>query len=116
MSSSSPSSSIDDRLVQFLKEGKDWDKKATNIPGVFLLKIPAYRGSSASIAIEINPLSSSGSPTKKRGVIIRSGSELEEINRLLSNPKLVQLATSIDEVNPEKKTFTKSGTEDVFEV
>ena len=110
------SSPTDNRLVQFLKEGKDWDKKPTNLPGVFLLKIPSYRGSSASIAIEINPLSSSGSPTKKRGVIIRSAPELEEINRLLSNPKLAQLAKNIDEVNPERKTFTKTGTEDVFEI
>jgi hypothetical protein len=31
---------------------------------------------------------SSGSATKKRGVIIRSGSELGQINNLLSNPKL----------------------------
>ena len=109
-------SPVDSRLVQFLKEGKDWDKKATNIPGVFLLKIPPYRGTSPSIAIEINPLGPSGSPTKKRGVIIRSASELEEINRLLSNPKLSQLARSIDDVNPEKRTVQKSGVEDVFEI
>src|ERR671911_1427419 len=98
------SSSVDNRLAQFLKEGKDWDKKATSIPGVFLIKIPAYRGTSPSVAIEINPVSPSGSPTKKRGVIIRSASELEEINRLLSNPKLGLLAKSIDDVNPERKT------------
>ena len=110
------SSSVDNRLVQFLKEGKDWDKKATNIPGVFLLRIPAYRGTSPSIAIEINPISSSGSPTKKRGVIIRSASELQEINKLLSNPKLSQLARSIDDVNPEKRTGQKSGAEDIFEI
>jgi hypothetical protein len=110
------SSSADNRLVQFLKEGKDWDKKATNIPGVFLLRIPAYRGTSPSIAIEINPVSPSGSPTKKRGVIIRSSSELQEINKLLSNPKLSQLARSIDDVNPEKRTDQKSGAEDIFEI
>ena len=110
------SSSANNRLVQFLKEGKDWDKKATSIPGVFLLRIPAYRGTSPSIAIEINPVSSSGSPTKKRGVIIRSSSELEEINKLLSNPKLSQLARSIDDVNPEKRTGQKSGAEDIFEI
>jgi hypothetical protein len=109
-------SSADSRLVQFLKEGRDWDKKATNIPGVFLLKIPAYKGASPSIAIEINPLSSSGSPTKKRGVIIRSASELEEIGTLISNPKLSQLARSIDGVNPEKRTAPKSGAEDIFEI
>ncbi len=110
------STSADSRLVQFLKEGKDWDKKATNIPGVFLLKIPSYKGASASVAIEINPVGPSGSPTKKRGVIIRSASELEEISKLLSNPKLSQLAKNIDDVNPEKRTIQKSGVEDVFEI
>jgi hypothetical protein len=110
------SSSVDNRLVQFLAEGKDWDKKATNIPGVFLVKIPAYRGTSPSVAIEINPVSPSGSPTKKSCVIIRSASELEEINRLLSNPKLGLLAKSIDDVNPERKTVQKSGAEDVFQI
>src|SRR3954469_18091955 len=37
---------------------------------------------------------------KKRGVMIRSISELGEISRLLSNPIVAQLAKSIDEVNP----------------
>jgi hypothetical protein len=81
-----------------------------------LLKIPAYRGTSPSIAIEINPIGSSGSPTKKRGVIIRSASELEEINKLLLNPKLSQLARTLDDVNPEKRTAQRSGIEDVFEI
>ena len=40
---------------------------------------------------------------------------LEEISRLLSNSKLAQLAKNMDEINPEK-TFTKSGTEDIFEI
>lgn len=107
---------VDERLMQFLKDGRDWERKATSIPGVFLLKLPAFRGKPASLAIEINPVSSSGSATKKRGVVIRSSPELEEISRLLSNSKLAELAKNIDEVNPEK-TLTKSGgPEDIFEI
>ena len=106
---------VDERLMQFLKDGKDWERKATNISGVFLIKLPTFRGKPASLAIEINPVSSSGSATKKRGVVIRSNSELEEISRLLSNSKLAQLAKNMDEINPEK-TFTKSGTDDIFEI
>lgn len=107
---------VDERLMQFLKDGKDWERKATSIPGVFLLRLPAFRGKPASLAIEINPVSSSGSATKKRGVVIRSSPELEEISRLLSNSKLAELAKNIDEVNPEK-TLTKSGgPEDIFEI
>lgn len=106
---------VDDRLLQFLKEGKDWERKITNVPGVFLLKLPVFKGRPASLAIEINPVDSSGSASKKRGVVVRSGVELEEINRLLSNPKLAQLAKNIDEVNPEKRLSLKSEG-DIFEI
>ena len=30
----------DERLLQYLREDKDWERKTTNIPGVFLLKLP----------------------------------------------------------------------------
>jgi hypothetical protein len=77
--------------------------------------MPVFRGRPASLAIEINPVDSSGSSTKRRGIIIRSGLELEEIKSLLSNPKMIQLAKSIDEVNPERKLPEKAG-EDIFEI
>jgi hypothetical protein len=32
-----------------------WEKKPTNIQGVFLLKLPASKQNPSSIAIEINP-------------------------------------------------------------
>jgi hypothetical protein len=106
-----------ERLTQFLKDGKDWERKATNIPGIFLFKLPGLRGrDSPLVAIEINPVDSSGSTTKKRGIVIRSGSELEEISRLLTNPKIVQLAKSIDEVNPDVKTTSAGASSEIFEI
>jgi hypothetical protein len=105
----------DERLTQFLKEGKDWERKPTSIPGVFLLKLPTFRSRPDCIVIEVNPVDASGSPTKKRGIIIRSGSELDQIRNILTNVKLEQLAKSIDEVNPEVKTAAKSSS-DVFEI
>jgi hypothetical protein len=110
-------SAADQRLMQFLKEGKDWERKATSIPGIFLLRLPGLKSTAPSLAIEINPVDSSGSPTKKRGVVIRSIFELEQINNLLSNQKLAQLAKSIDEVNPEVRRGpqTTKGP-DVFEI
>ena len=77
------------RLRQFPNEGRNWERKATNIPGVFLFRLPASKGRSASLAIEINPVDTYGSITKKRGVVIRSASELDEISRLLVIRKLV---------------------------
>jgi hypothetical protein len=49
---------IEDRLANFLKDARDWERRATNIPGVFLLKLPSSRTRQATIAIEINPVDS----------------------------------------------------------
>jgi hypothetical protein len=68
---------MDERLTQFLKDGKDWERKATSIPGVFLLRLPAFRSRTSSVAIEINPVDSAGAATKKRGIVIRSRSEYD---------------------------------------
>ena len=106
----------DQRLTQFLKEGKDWERKATNIPGIFLLRLPGLKSTAPSLAIEINPVDSSGFATKKRGVVIRSSSELEKITKLLTNPKLPQLAKSMDEVNPEVRGPTITKQSDIFEI
>lgn len=106
----------DERLSQYLKEGKDWQRKATTVPGVFLLKLPAFKGRSETLAIEINPVDSFGFASKKRCLLIRSKAQLEEMIRLLSNPKLSQLAKSIDEVNPVKKSSPSNNQENIFEI
>jgi hypothetical protein len=80
------------RLGQFLNEGRNWERKATNISGVFLFRLPASKGRPASLAIEINPVDTYGSVTKKRGIIIRSSSELDEISRLLRHTKVGELS------------------------
>jgi hypothetical protein len=106
----------DERLVQFLKNGKDWERKATNIAGVFLLRLPTFKGRSASIAIEINPVDASGSVTKKRGIVIRSAPELDEISRLLTDPKIAEIAKMIDAVNPTEVKSASRKSLDVFEI
>ena len=105
-----------ERLRQFLNEGRNWERKATNIPGVFLFRLPASKGRPASLAIEINPVDTYGSITKKRGVVIRSASELDEVSRLLSHPKIGELSKKIDEVNPKRDATSGKGAHDIFEV
>ena len=109
-------STADERLKLFLNEGQAWEKKVTNIDGVFLVKLPTFRGTSPSLAVEVNPVNPAGSVTKRRGIIIRSSSELDVISRLLSNPKVAQLAKSIDEVNPSKESSTTRSGTDIFEI
>lgn len=108
--------SVDERLTRFLEDAKDWEKRATSIPGLFLLKLPGLKGNPSSIAIEINPVDASGLPTKKRGFVIRSAAELEWIRDILSNPKVVELAEKMDKVNPQKKESTSRTSTDIFEV
>jgi hypothetical protein len=108
---------VTEKLAQFLREGQNWEKKATNVQGVFLLRLPTFKKSPPSIAIEINPINAAtGSATKKRGIIIRSGSELEQINQLLSNPKVVELAKKIEAVNPKEDKSPRSSDTEIFEI
>ena len=59
-------STADERLKQFLNEARDWEKKVTNIPGIFLLKLPTFKGTSPSLAIEVNPVNPAGSVYKEK--------------------------------------------------
>jgi len=61
-------------------------------------------------------IAAAASITKKRGVVIRSASELDEISLLLSHPKVGELSRKIDEVNPKRETTTGKGGPDIFEI
>jgi hypothetical protein len=108
--------SVESKLASFLSGSRDWERRPTNLPGVFLLKLPSSRSRQASIAIEINPVDATGSATKKRGIVIRSASEFDEFNRILANQKLIELARRIDEVNPKQKEEATAKGSDVFEI
>jgi hypothetical protein len=113
---------VNEKIAQFLRGGQNWEKKPTNVQGVYLLKLPTSKQLPSSIAIEINPTNAtSGSvTTRKKGIIIRDGSELEQFNQLLSNPKVVELAKKIEAINPKIKEDTASSSSsnnaDVFEI
>jgi hypothetical protein len=68
------------------------------------------------MAIEDRPVDSAGSAAKKRGIVVRSVSELDEFCRILSNQKLVELARKLDQVNPKQRETTSIGSLDVFEI
>ena len=102
---------MQERLNQFLKDSTDWERRTTSVPGIFLLKLPRSKMGSwkETIAIEINPVNpATSSPTKKRGIVIKSASELGEISKILTNPKVSELTAMIDDVNPEIKSKAKS--------
>jgi hypothetical protein len=81
-----------------------------------MFRLPASKGRPASLAIEINPVDTYDSITKKRGVVLRSSSELNEISHLLSHPKVGKLSKKIDAVNPKREATTGKGAPDIFEI
>jgi len=78
--------SSEGKLSMFLKTGSDWGKLKTSVPGIFILKMPAYKNSPARLAVELNPVDGSGSPTKKRGIVLSPGRSLRMLVELLDRP------------------------------
>ena len=108
---------IDNRLTDFLNEGKDWEIKQTNVPGVFLLKLPAFRSRPACIAIEIDVLSRrGGGGNRRRGLIIRSKEEIEQLSNILTNDKVIELASAVEKVNPVETNTSSTMDSEVFEI
>ncbi|MEM1731267.1 MAG: hypothetical protein QXY26_09105 [Ignisphaera sp.] len=108
--------SLEEKLRDFLKNGKDWERRATTVPGVFILRIPSDGKRPSSLAVEVNPVDDSGRPTKKRGLILRSSEELREFRELINDEKLPELMAKIDIVNPKSGVGKKKTGGEVIEV
>jgi hypothetical protein len=95
---------IMDELVESLRKvletAREWERKPTTIPGIFLMKLPGYRKSPPRLIVEVNPVDSYGNPTKKRGLIIRSNADLKEYREILANKKIEELLDALQKVNP----------------
>ena len=81
----------EDKLTDFLKRGKDWSRLRTTLPGVFVLKMPPYRGSPTRLAVELNPVDQNGNPKKRRGLVLRSSGELEDFKEIFQYEKISKL-------------------------
>lgn len=90
----------EEKLQEFLESGKDWSKLKTTVPGVFVMKMPGSKNREPSLSVEVNPVDASGSPTKRRGLIIRSVDELLEFKDILDNEKLEALLEMLEDINP----------------
>jgi hypothetical protein len=93
--------SLEQRLKEFMRNGEDWERSRTSIPGVFVVKLPGRGSRGPELALEINPVDGQGQPKKKRGYMVRGKADLEEITRILSDPRLTRLAEAIEAVNPK---------------
>ena len=107
---------MSEKLADFLKSGKEWSRLVTTVPGVFVLKLPAYKGSPSRLAVELNPVDEAGKPKKRRGLVLRSTAELEEFRELLLNEKLQKLMGMLDSVNPKVEAVRRRKGEEVIEL
>ena len=105
----------EEKLSEFLETGKDWGKLKTTVPGVFVMKMPGNKSRPASLSVEINPVDAGGSPTKRRGLILRSLNEYEEFKAILENEKVENLLEMLEEVNPDSLRSGKQS-KDVIEI
>jgi hypothetical protein len=48
--------SLEQKLRDFLRNGEDWERSKTSIPGVFVVKLPGRGSRGAELALEINPV------------------------------------------------------------
>ena len=106
----------EEKLADFLNTGKDWSRIRTSVPSVFVVKLPPYRSSPARLVVELNPVDETGTPKKRRGLILRSTAELEEFKELFSDEKLPKLLSMIDSVNPKFEGGTRRKEEGVIEL
>ncbi len=106
----------EDKLADYLKTGKDWSRMKTNVPSVFVVKLPPYRGSPTRLVVELNPIDETGRPKRRRGLILRSSAELEEFKHLFGEEKLPKLLAMIDSVNPKSETGKHRKEEGVIEL
>jgi len=105
---------MSEKLAEFLEKGKDWDKVKTTVPGVFVMKMPGSKTRPASLSVEINPVDAGGSPTKRRGLIVRGVEEYLEFKEILLNEKVEGLLEMLEDVNPEHQRGKAS--KDVIEI
>jgi len=106
----------DERLVKFLENGKDWERKQTNIPGVFLIRLPQFRSRPACIGVELDALNRGGG-NRRRGIIIRTSNELQQLLDIVTNKKLNELTSSIEKVNHVQQTNVAANIDnEIFEV
>jgi hypothetical protein len=106
----------EEKLTTFLRNSKDWSRLKTNIPGIYILKMSAYKSSPTRLAVELNPVSDTGTPKKRRGLILRSSTELEDFKKIFQYEKLSKLLSLVDSVNPQLKDIQKKKEEDIIQL
>lgn len=103
--------------MEFLEKGKDWERKQTNVPGVFLIRLPQFRSRPACIGVELDVLNRGSGGNRRRGIILRTSEELKQLLDIVTNKKLSELTSSIEKVNPVQQANMGANLDnEIFEI
>ncbi|TFF98190.1 MAG: hypothetical protein EU540_08185 [Promethearchaeota archaeon] len=91
------------QLIEHLKNGEDWEKMETPVPGVYVVKVPATKTRPPLLFLEINPLKDDGKPMKRKGLFVGNKEMLIKFGEALNDDKVYQLIQELEQVNPEIK-------------
>jgi hypothetical protein len=93
---------IEVRIEKALNDVKAWQRVPTSINGIFLVKTPEKAGKK-TILVEINPEDEHGKLIKRRGLFLKSLSELEQFNNAMENGKLKEVLEAIENISDENE-------------
>lgn len=107
---------LTDQLKTFIDEGQDWERKATSVKGVTIIRLPKTKNRAPSLAIDINPINDQGVPMKKKGIMLMNSAELAAFRSAFNNEKVDTLIKALEEVLPERKTAAAQAKPHVLEI
>ena len=104
-----------ERLKEFGKKMKDWDKMKTSVDGVSIVKLPT-KGDDLNFGLELIPVKEDGTPLKRKGVFITSMEQWESFKSLLNNEKAHDLIKNIDDMKKQKAVSASEDNGEVLEL
>ncbi|MGD1004748.1 MAG: hypothetical protein ABR887_04940 [Methanoregulaceae archaeon] len=107
---------LTEQLKTFIEDGQDWERKATTVKGVSIIRLPKTKNRSASLAIDINPINEHGAPMKKKGIMIMNSAELAAFRATFNNEKVDNLVKALEDVLPERKVASSPAKRDVLQI
>jgi hypothetical protein len=107
---------LTEQLRTFIEEGQDWERKATSVKGVSIIRLPKTKNRPPSLAIDINPVNEHGVPIKKKGIMLMNSGELAAFRATFNNEKVDNLIKALEDVLPERKVSAVITKKDVLQI
>lgn len=87
---------ISAQLEEHLRNGDDWEKMETPIPGVYVVKIPESKTLKTRLNLELNPLKNDGKTIKKKGLFVNSKEMFVKFSELFLDEQVFQIIQAIN--------------------